>query len=129
MTAKQVKKLLIALIIERDLRHNQRFDAQEKAVAAALSAAKEAVEKAEAAADKRFEAVNEFRGTLSDQARTFATRAELGAALKGLDDKIYELKARADIAGGRQAGLSSGWAILIGAVSLAGAILAMLWRR
>lgn len=40
---------------------DQRFTDQDKAVSAALQAAKEAVIKAETAADKRFELLNELR--------------------------------------------------------------------
>jgi hypothetical protein len=64
-----------------------RFDAANLAVAAALAAAKEAVAaafesskeaiaKAEAAAERRFESVNEFRGQLKDQQATFLPRSE-----------------------------------------------------
>jgi len=56
---------------ERDIQYQQRFDAQEKAVIAALAAADRANTKAELAADKRFDAVNEFRQTLTDQTATF----------------------------------------------------------
>lgn len=44
---------------------------QERAVAAALQAAKEAVDKAEVAASKRFDSTNEFRLQLADQQATF----------------------------------------------------------
>lgn len=64
------------IVNERDRQYGQRFDAQEKAVAAALAAAKEAVVKAEAASEKRFDSVNEFRNTLKDQTATFITRGE-----------------------------------------------------
>ena len=78
------------LAADLDLRHEQRFEAQEKAVqaalvaqekavAAALAAQKEAVNKSEASYDKRFESVNEFRAQLSDQGRTFLPRNEADA--------------------------------------------------
>src|SRR6185369_3165104 len=61
--------------------------ASKEAVAAALEAVKEqsnaamqaaakAIDKAELATERRFEGVNEFRQTLSDQARTFMNREE-----------------------------------------------------
>ena len=59
-----------------DLRNQQRFEAQEKAVNAALAAADRAVVKAETAAEKLFDAVNEFRAQLKDQNATFLSRAE-----------------------------------------------------
>jgi hypothetical protein len=64
------------------------FDAADKAVQAALAAAKEASTKAEVAADKRFEATNEFRAQLSDQARTFMPRLEYETSHKALTDKL-----------------------------------------
>jgi len=60
-------------------RLDERALAQQTAMAAALSAAKEAVDKAEKADEKRFDAVNAFRGQLSDQAATFVTRTEVRA--------------------------------------------------
>jgi hypothetical protein len=55
------------------LQMNQRFDASDKAVASALTAADLATSKAETAAEKRFDSVNEFRQTLSDQTKSFVT--------------------------------------------------------
>lgn len=90
------------LIDERNERYEQRFLAQEKAVAAALTAAKEAVAsalaaakeavaKAETSADKRFEAVNEFRGQLADQSSTFLPRSEAGLALGAMGARIDDM--------------------------------------
>jgi len=59
----------------------ERFASSERAIQAALAAVKEASLKAEAATEKRFEGVNEFRYQLKDQAATFITRAELWAWL------------------------------------------------
>src|SRR6185369_5329462 len=89
-TVDTLHAFLHAVINERDVRYEQRFQAQqnalqerfeaqqksihdllmaaEKAVAIAMASADRAVLKAEAAAEKRFEGVNEFRATLSDQA-------------------------------------------------------------
>jgi hypothetical protein len=66
---------------------SERKEAQQRAIDSALLAAKElnaqALQAANerfaafvAATDKRFESVNEFRGTLSDQATTLLPRAE-----------------------------------------------------
>jgi hypothetical protein len=66
------------------LRTEQRFEASEKAILAALTAAKEAVNKAEIAQEKRLDSVNEFRGQLSDQAATFVTRTELYGSIFGV---------------------------------------------
>jgi hypothetical protein len=72
---------------------NQRFDAEAEArrtalvtateaVNAALAAAETAVNKAETATEKRFEGVNEFRQTLTDQAAAFPTRAEVSSLIE-----------------------------------------------
>src|ERR1700733_6583865 len=52
------------------------FEAADKAVQAALAASKEASNKAEEAADKRFDAINEFRSQLSDQTANLIGRPE-----------------------------------------------------
>lgn len=69
------------------------FKAAEQAVAVALANAEKATIKAEDAANKRFESVNEFRQTLTDQAATFMPRAEYESAHKALDDK-FETEAK-----------------------------------
>ena len=79
------------LMDERDKRYNAVAGAQEKAVSAALAAAKEAVIKAEAAADRRFENTNEWRQTVND-----LLRAQQG----------------------RGAGLAAGWGWAVAVVSL-----------
>ncbi len=83
-----LREFLLVLINERDTQYQQRFEAQEKAVTAALDAAKEAVAKAETAAEKRFDAVNEFRAQLADQASTFMPRNEYNVQYQSLNEKI-----------------------------------------
>lgn len=83
-TVDTLRSHLSTIINERDRRYGERFDAQENAVAAALQAAKEAVNKAETAAEKRFDAVNEFRGQLADQAATFMPREVAETQMAGI---------------------------------------------
>jgi small-conductance mechanosensitive channel len=113
---------LHAIINERERSNNQRFDAQEKAVAAALAAAEKAVTKAELAAEKRFDAVNEFRGQLKDQADTFATRNEIDIRFRGIEEKIASAK-RESTDGARWL-----WGVLIGAAGIVIAVIALLLR-
>src|SRR5688572_26741026 len=61
---------------------------QERAVQAALAAAKEAVNKAELAAEKRFESVNEFRAQTKDLQSSYMPRAEFDIAMKNVEEKI-----------------------------------------
>jgi hypothetical protein len=102
-----LKETVDVRFIESDLRYQQRFDAQQKAVGDALLAAEKAVNtalasadravvKAETAAEKRFEAVNEFRAVLSNQSATLMPRTEADSQFKSIKDKIEDLKARID---------------------------------
>jgi len=127
-TAEQVRELCEQRFESQDRAVAAALAAQEKAVTAALGAAERAVLKAEAAADKRFDAVNEFRATLSDQARLLMPRGEAQAELKNLREKIETLTAKMEAMGGKSAGFSAGWLILLGAVALLGNILALLKR-
>jgi hypothetical protein len=100
-----VLEYINARIADMELRQQQRFDAQTKAVDAAiiaqraavdaaLIAANQATAKAETATDIRFQAVNEFRGQLADQATRFITRVEVEAAILRNTERIAELAAK-----------------------------------
>lgn len=131
---------IIRLIAANDDRYQERFDGQqqalkdalvgqEKAVGAALDAAKEAVTKAEISSDKRFESVNEFRATLSDQARDFLPRKEYESRHEALMNRIDLLEKKAD----KQAGQSIASSTIIGyiigglgiVVAIAGVLIAI----
>lgn len=79
---------------ELDLRHNQQHDSQALSVAAALEAANLATAKAERAVEQRFQSVNEFRSTLSDQAAQFITRTEAQASIDRNSERIAEVTTR-----------------------------------
>lgn len=81
-----------------------------------------AVEKAEQATEKRFEGVNEFRLTLSDQQRTFLPRAEYESGHNGLHTEVTELKERLDKIESMKSGGNVVWAYVLSAVSLIVAI-------
>lgn len=80
------------IIDERDLRYTERFKATDEKTGLALTASEKAVTKAENATEKRFDSVNEFRGSLKDQASTLLPRAEAEAKFKAYDDKVEDLK-------------------------------------
>jgi hypothetical protein len=143
----------------QNLRYQQRFEAQsdaltaaflaqqtamqtalisaEKAVQAALAAADRAVAKAETTSDKRFDGVNEFRGQLADQQRTFIPRAEVDILVRGLTEKVDSLNASL---GGRisaidkqlserraeSAGVKGGYGYAVGIIGLVVTVLAIL---
>jgi len=70
--------------------------ASDKATSVAMTAEQRAVAKAEAASEKRFESVNEFRQTLTDQAATFMPRKEAEQRAQANTDKIDTLTSRMD---------------------------------
>ena len=105
---------LLTLISANDRRYEQRFAAsqqamdvgfaaaktavdaalaaQREAIQTALAAQDRAVNKAELATEKRFESVNEFRGTLDNQQRTLISRSEVQVMREGLEDKILNVQ-------------------------------------
>lgn len=62
-----------------ELRMDERFEALRREVITGIETSTTAVNKAETATERRFEAMNEFRGQLSDQATRFVTREEMAA--------------------------------------------------
>ena len=90
--------------------------------ALALSAADKAISKADHATEKRFESVNEFRQTLSDQTKSFISRIEFEALRDASAARVADLSSRLDKIEGKSVGLNAGWAYLIGAITIAGAV-------
>src|SRR5687768_811266 len=76
-TISTLKELFERTIEDRDVRVNL-----------ALSAAKEAVSKAEAADEKRFSLLNEFRGQQADLATKYAAREYVDQAISALSDRV-----------------------------------------
>jgi ABC-type transporter Mla subunit MlaD len=101
--------------------------AQEKAVAAALAAADRAVAKAENASEKRFENVNEFRASLNDQSRLLMPRSESEQAIRSITEKIDILTTRVNSRDDRGIGRTdvAGW--IVGAVGLLSALVAIIY--
>lgn len=117
-----------------DRRYEQRFNdtkiavdaaliAADKAVAAALAGQKEAVTKAEVAAEKRFESVNEFRNTLADQQRSLMPRSEVDVLFKNVNEKIAGMVEVANKTEGKGIGESVLFAYIVG---IAGIVLAII---
>jgi hypothetical protein len=114
------------VLAEMDRRFEQRFQAQQYATEMALDAAKEAVLKAEAAADKRFDAHNEFRSTLSDQAATLMPRSETEQRLEALSQRLNDLVGIVATMQGHDTGVSATWGIFIGAVGVVAAVVGIM---
>jgi hypothetical protein len=104
-------------------RCNDRFAAIEKAVIAALAAADRATTKAEAATEKRFEGVNEFRESLADQARDLMPRLETESLVRGLRERIEKLESRKEADSGHTTGVKDSLAIIVAALSLLATII------
>lgn len=113
-----IKKLNILL--------DERSVAQEKAVNAALKATQEAINKSDTATEKRFEGVNEFRRTLSDQTSTFIPRAEFAASHKGLEEKVTALTDRINITAGHKDGFDATKSDIYRAVGAGVAVLGLI---
>ncbi len=80
----------------------------------AFEANEKAIDKAAASTEKRFESVNEFRQTLSDQAGEFVRKPET----EFLAEKINLVATRIERIEAKGQGLSTGWGYLVAAVSL-----------
>ena len=102
-----------------------RFDAQEKAVLSALAAADRAVAKAEAASERRFESVNEFRAALSDNTRSLMPRTEAEQQLKSMHDSIEKLTERVGKIEARGQGVASGWSLLVAGIGIVAAVVSI----
>ena len=97
--------------------------ASDKATSVAMTAEQRAVAKAEAASEKRFESVNEFRQTLTDQAATFMPRSEAQVLNQALAEKVDLQAARLDKLEGRSAGIGWTGALIVGGIGILGTII------
>jgi hypothetical protein len=105
-----------------------RSRAQDEKVTLALASAQTAVTKAEVATERRFEGVNEFRQTLSDQAAQFVTRREFEQLREANADRIREMQTRLDKTEGRSGGLSNVLGYAIAAAAVVVAVIAVVTR-
>ena len=127
-TTENLKEHFEGLLEEKDKRYQQRFNDTKIAVDAALAAAEKAVTKAETAADKRFESVNEFRNTLADQQRTLMPRAEIEVLMKAQNDKITALTTNQNKTEGKTVGIGQTLGYIIGAIGILSGVLALASR-
>ncbi|MFG1882433.1 hypothetical protein [Micromonospora sp. NPDC049102] len=102
-----------------------KIDAQAAQVGLALSSADKAVTKAEAATEKRFESVNEFRQTLSDQTKTFIARVEFEVVRDSHARQIADLASRLDKLEGKGVGLNAGWVYLVGGLTVVATVVGL----
>ena len=84
--------LLLSLIKGLDEKVGLLINAQKEGVKTAMDAAEKAVAKAESAADKRFEALNELRGMASDWRTEFARQSTVDLQIKGLEARVQTVE-------------------------------------
>lgn len=134
-----VRELAIVMA-ERDRLYSQRFADLDKAntlaltgvremTAAALMAAKEAVTKAENSNEKRFDAVNEFRGQLKDVIGTLTSKDEVMVRFKSFEDRLTLVASQQTLTRGQSEGAHRLWALLVGAIGVGLGVLAAVTLR
>lgn len=139
-----LKDYLERIVHESDRRYEQRFEAQEKAVRAALDSAALAVTKAETDNLKWREAANEWRLAMGDRERNFMPRNESvsefgnlekqlaehvksrGILIESLQKQITDLQTYRAANEGKSTGLHAGWGYLVGAVGFLATIIAVI---
>jgi hypothetical protein len=84
---KSIDERTVLALTSSDMRYEQRFKSMDEKTSLALAASEKAGTKAEMATEKRFDSVNEFRGQQKDMMASFASRTEVEARFKGLEDK------------------------------------------
>lgn len=104
-----LERFFTTLMDANDKRYEQRFIAMEKATLAMISAADNALSKADATAVRDKAAANEWRAAMNDREKLFIARPEFAAEISNLQKKIE------DLAGTRLAGMSAAWGIMLGA--------------
>jgi len=139
-TPEQVLEVLQNAMAERDVRYEQRFLAQERAVQIALEgssrefhehlnqyrdetrvameAAEKAIDKAERATELRFSSVNEFRAQLADQVNTFLPRTEAHALIDKVAERTSANNTRLDKLEGASGSTQQARTVLMGALAL-----------
>jgi small-conductance mechanosensitive channel len=107
-TILSLKEYLESVIKTHDEKNTLQFQAMQTAVT-----------KAEAATEKRFEGVNEFRGQLSDQSRTLMPRSEYEANHQNLLARVEQLDKQIEKSENLKQGGNQIWILIIGIVGFA----------
>jgi hypothetical protein len=111
-----IRDYVEAMLAQMDTRNEQRFVAQEKAIAAALASSDKANATSEANAEKWRQSANEWRGAMSDRDRQLPSRREVETAMTGLGDRLRVVEQRVDKTQDHSAGKSAGVGLIVGAV-------------
>jgi hypothetical protein len=111
-----VTGLTLDLLAERIQGERELRESHEENANANLRTATEALE-------KRLEGLNEFRGQLSDQNRTFVVQTVFDAKIEALSARLNALERTAE----RTAGSVATWRFLAGGGGLLGLVSIVLW--
>ncbi len=114
-------------VADLDMRLSWRFEAAEKAVAAAFESNQAAIEKSEAATERRFESVNEFRAALGDVTHRSMPRAEADVRFQSFTDELHKVDKRMEAMTGKAAGAQLSWGYLVGAVGMAASLAVLIF--
>jgi hypothetical protein len=106
------------LITERDLRYEQRYEASRDALQASLGSAKEAIAKAEAAYEKRFDTNNEWKQTFSELSSKMVTRTEYSSGHEAVKDKINEVSGRIKVIEGKSTFVGTSLGVVMAVAAL-----------
>lgn len=134
-TVETLRYHLTAMLAEADRRNDQRFTDMQTALQAALAAVKEETAKAERAADRRFESINEFRGLVNDLVSGKVDKAEFTLSLASILDRMEDVKERVGRnetritrSEGKGAGKDALWGYIVGAVGVLAALITIVLR-
>lgn len=83
-----------------------------------FQAAQKAIEKSEAAYQARFESVNEFRQTLTDQTASFVTREAVDLKIEPIYRRLEKLENDFSRLEGRMVGYSAGFGVVVLIISV-----------
>src|SRR6267142_4536484 len=102
-----LRDFLLKIMDERDLRFEARFEALSSTQKESMESAEKAILKAEAANEKRFSAINEFRGQLADQQGTFVRKTEVDIRFEALEKKLDVALTQLQLTKSRDTGMST----------------------
>lgn len=86
-----LREALVAQIVAQKEAIGAALTAAKEALTAAQASSEKAILKAEESNEKRFSSVNEFRSTLSDQQKTFVTKAECDYRFLGVEKQFGDI--------------------------------------
>jgi len=107
---------------EREKRYDERFRAIEQSTEQAFGNSQRAIDKADAATEKRFEGVNEFRAALADQSKHFVTRDDLQGLAEKMEIQIAGLRKDVDFRIGQEAGSRLTYGSMAALIGVAAAV-------